>query len=179
MITYPRNIESKYVLYRLSTSEVVKRNAQYPRLDGMELVGADPDYVYLEMVEGVRPDYDSRLFELVLTETPILDDGIWEMVWTTQKRPVDVIVQQVENVETNANEQLLPYNQQMKILLLGIGVALRQIEAQTLTAKERAIRDKVIQLAVKVWKNDDTRQQLIDLVTQGQEPDLDAGWENA
>ena len=91
-ITYPRPTDAKYVLYKISTSEVLKRNISYPRTDGGEIVGLDPDLIYLEMQTNAVPDYDPRYFQRVVTETPILDDGIYEIVNTTQKRPVDEIL---------------------------------------------------------------------------------------
>ena len=42
---------------------------------------------------------------------------------------------------------------------------------------EIAIKDKVLQAAVNLWKNDAEVQAKIALLEQGDEPDIDAGWE--
>lgn len=177
-ITYPRNTESKYVLFKISTEEVLKRNASYPREDGGEISDLNPDLIYLEMVESPVPDYDPRYFIRTTTETPILDTGIWDITHGTQKRPVQEIEQVVENIEAEANQRVVPYEKQLKYLLLGVGLALHQIDGQSLTTKQSALRNLIISKAVKLWKNDDIASQLKTLIAGGQEPDLDtAAWE--
>lgn len=181
-ITYPRPIgpDDRYVLFRISTGETINANAIYPEGGGDPVPGLDPDLVYLHKVETARPDYDPRYFIQTKTETPNIEDGIWNIVYGTTKRDLADIEVAAANVEANANQNLLPYERQLKTMILGLGVLFRQLDAQTLTAKETAVKDQVMSLAVKVWRNDDTLKALLAQITSGEEPDLDnAGWEES
>ena len=64
-------------------------------------------------------------------------------------------------------------------MLLGLGVIFRKSEGMTLTPKEVAIKDKVLALAVKVWKNDAALKAKIAEIASGVEPNIDEGWEKS
>lgn len=180
MITYPRNTDAKYVIYNTATQQIIKRNADYPRADGAEISGLDPDLVYLEQKDTlILPDYDPRYFVKVTTETPKVDDGDWEIKETTQKRDIEQIQASIENAEAEANERLLPFNKQMKALVLGQAVLFRMLDSQNLNSKEQAIRDECIALGVKVWKNDANLRKKINDIAKDNEPDIDEGWERS
>lgn len=49
MITYPRNTEALYHLYRLSTETIEQESVAYPEPDGNPIEGLDEDLVYLEI----------------------------------------------------------------------------------------------------------------------------------
>ena len=178
MITYPRNVTpgTKYVLFRISTGEVINNKTDYPRTDGGEIVGLDPDLVYLERISSVIPDFDSRYYILTKTETPNVDDGIWNIAYGTQKRGQPEIEIAATNAEATSNETLVPREAQLKLIILGLGVLFRQLDAQTLTPKEVVIKDKVVAVATNVWQNDANLKNKITAIAAGNEPDLDDGW---
>ena len=177
-ISYPRNVTpgTKYVLFRISTGEVINNKTDYPRTDGGEIVGLDPDLVYLERISSVIPDFDSRYYILTKTETPNVDDGIWNIAYGTQKRGQTEIEISATNVEATNNALLVPSETQLKLIILGLGVLFRQLDAQTLTAKEVVIRDKVIEVATNFWQNDANLRNKITLIAAGNEVDLDDGY---
>lgn len=177
MITYPRNLEAKYVLFRISTGETIKDNATYPVADGGEVPGLDPDYIYLEKTVGAVPDYDPRIFVRTTTETPDVENGTWTVAYSTEKRLTGEIETAITNEEANANQSLLPYQRQLKTMILGLGVLFRQLESATLTNKEVAIKQQVMGLATKVWKNDAALKAKLAEIAAGTEPDPDSEWE--
>jgi len=177
MITYPRNTESKYIVYRVSTQEIIKDNAIYPVAGGGEIPGLDTDYIYLEKIEGARPDYDGRIFRITQTEQANIEDGEWTVSYATEKRQVEEINLAIENEEQNANNQLLPNDKLLKMLLLSIGVLFRQSDSATLNKKEKAIKTRALSLATKVWKNDDSLKSKLQEIAEGKEPNPDSEWE--
>lgn len=172
------------VLIRKSTGEIIK-HANYPREDMQPITGLDPDLEWLVKRELFKqPDYDSRIFILNQNEeiTTKADEEFihlnkYEISYTTEKRSDDEIKFSIENAERNANEQLFPFEKQMKLLLLGVGVLFRKIEGMTLNEKEQTIADAITATSVQMWKNDQaTIDKKID-VDDGIEPNIDEGWE--
>jgi hypothetical protein len=145
----------------------------------MEIVGADPDYVYLLQIEAAQPDYDPRLFTLEKSETIDAPANEIRVSWQTVARPVEEVKINAANVETFENSRHYEQRERDKLMILGLGVLFRQVANQALTAKEIALKDKVIAAAVKIWKNDARLRQIITALDAGQTPDLDAGWEPA
>lgn len=172
------------VLVRKSTGEIIKHDL-YPREDMQPVEGLDPDLEWLLKYEPfVRPDYDSRLFILQqneeITETPHPDYAHlnqYLITFATLKRDVEEIQAHIENAETNANQSVLPYEKQLKIITLGLGVLFRKVEGMSLNAKEQVIADRVESIAVKLWKNDQTLRDKVEQLANGEEPNLDEGWE--
>lgn len=177
MITYPRNTASRYVLFKSSTQEVLNPNTSYPRSDGMEIDGLDPDLVYLEIKEGARPDASGMFYQIEVSKVADVENGDWNVEYSAVQRPEEEITVALENAESSANETLLPYNQQLKMLLLGIGVCLRQLDNAALTNKEQAIKNRIVQKAVKMWRNDEALKAKLQQLAGGNIPDPDAGWE--
>jgi len=173
------------VLIRLSTGEVIK-HAPYPKNEITPVEGLDPDLKWLiKYIPFAQPEYDSRIFKLITTEEitevahplyPELDQYL--ITYGTEKRVNDEIEEYIANSETFANESLLPYDKRVKLLTLAIGVLIRKSNGITLTAKEVAIETQMIDLAVKVWKNDQALKDKILQLTNGEEPNIDEGWES-
>lgn len=172
------------VLIRKSTGEIIK-HADYPRLDMAPVEGLDPDLEWLiKVTPYVQPDYDSRIFVLnqteEVTQTPHPDYphlNQYRITFSTSKRATEEIAISVENAEREANESVFPYTKQLKILTLGLGVLFRKVGGMTLNAKEIAVKDKVLALAVKIWKNDQALRDKIAELAAGTEPNIDEGWE--
>ena len=172
------------VLIRKSTGEIIK-HSNYPRTDMEPIVGLDPDLEWLvkrELFEA--PDYDSRIFILnkneaitttADTEFPHLNQ--YQISYSTSKRADGDIQVSVENAERQANESIFPYTEQLKTMLLGIAVLFRVSDGLALNPKEQAVADKVMALAVRVWKNDQAMKDKIQEIVDGTEPNIDEGWE--
>jgi len=179
-IQYPRPVgpTDRYVLFRLSTSEVINNNALYPNSTGLEVEGLNPDLIYLHKEEPfARPDYDSRHRSLVVDQTPDLEDGLWATTYTTQLRPLPERELAVENEEQNQ------FYRHFQIERLAIETALMvglmyqfAIDGSTIPEKWKAkmdtYRDKVKD---KILPNIDAAEQLKALLATA-EPDLDAPW---
>jgi len=173
------------VLIRISTGEIIKHDT-YPQALIEPIETLDPDLKWLiKYTPYDVPDYDSRVFSLVTTQEitevahpdyPLMDQFL--ITYNTQKRSVEEITTHIENAETDANENLLPYQQRVKLLTLGLGVLIRKTDGLTLTNKEIAIQDKIVTAAVKIWKNDNELKLKLQQLTDGIEPEIDAGWEN-
>jgi hypothetical protein len=81
------------------------------------------------------------------------------------------------NVEAVENQKHYEERERDKLMILGLGVLFRQVANQALTAKEIALKDKVITVATRVWKNDARLRAIVTDLDSGKTPDLDAGWE--
>jgi len=172
------------VLIRKSTGEIIK-HALYPREDMQPIVGLDPDLEWLVKFEPyAAPDYDSRIFVLnrieSITTTPH-PDYAWlnqyQITYSTTKRVIEEITINIENAEVEANTTMLPYTKQLKYTILALGVLFRNLDGMTLTAKEQLVKDKMLALATRVWKNDAELQAKINEAIAGTEPNIDSGWE--
>jgi hypothetical protein len=179
MITYPVSTESRWAVLQLSTGEIVGRNRQWPVADGSPIQGLDPDYVYLLQLTDAQPDYDPRLFTLEKQETVDASANELRTAWATIARPLDDIKVNAQNVEAFENQRHYSDLERDKLMILGLGVLFRQVANQQLTAKEVALKDRVITIATRIWKNDARLRAIITAIDGGQTPDLDAGWEPA
>lgn len=173
------------VLIRKSTGEILKRSL-YPREDMGTIDGLDPDLEWLLVYIPFNvPDYDPRVFILNTTEeittTPHPDYSNLNqflITYTTIKRDIVDIEYSLKNAENIANEGIVSQTDFNKLVLLALGVIIRYSKGQTLTQKEIDMMNKILSIAVKVWKNDDNFQLLLNDYTLGNEPNIDAGWEN-
>ena len=172
------------VLIRKSTGEIIKHSL-YPREDMQLIEGLDPDLEWLLKYEPfLVPDYDSRIYVLnrheeVTTEPhpeyPHLN--VYKITYTTTKRTTEEIETSIYNAENNANEKIVPYTKQLKLLILSVGVLFRNLDGMELTSKEQVIKNKVIQVAVNIWKNDANVREKVQQLSEGLEPNIDEGWE--
>lgn len=173
------------VLIKKSTGEILKRSL-YPREDMQPIDGLDPDLEWLIVYQPYEiPDYDSRIYILTTTEEvtttphplyPLLNQFL--VTYVTTKRELTDIEWAIKNAENIANENIVSQTDFNKIVLLALGVIVRYAKGQTLTQKEIDMMNKILSVAVKVWKNDDNFKLILADFTAGNEPDIDAGWEN-
>jgi hypothetical protein len=177
MISYPVPIDSRWSVLQVSTGEIISRNRTWPRLDGMAIDGLDPDFVYLLQIRDTPPEYDSRLFVLESAETVDAAANEIRTTWTTTARPVEDVKVNAANVETLENSKHFEARERDKLMILGLGVLFRQVANQALTAREIALKDRLIAVATKLWKNDTRLRSILTAIDAGQTPDLDAGWE--
>lgn len=172
------------VLIRISTGEVIK-HANLPGDPTQPIPGLDSDLKWLIKREPfAAPDYDERYFILNRIETamqaphpdyPLYEE--WRITYTTTKRPTPEIVDEVKNAEQDALQKVFPARDQLKLLALGIAVLFRAQDGLQLNAKETAIKNKVLNLAQKIWQNDSVARTKETAVLANSEPDLDADWQ--
>ena len=174
------------VLIKKSTGEIVK-HANYPRMDMAEVKGLDPNYEWLVKLEPfVQPDYDSRLFilnriEEVTTEAhPNYSHlNVYKITYELEKRTNDEIEKHIENQEIIANQQVFEPNKQLETTIKVLNALIRSIKNLKLTDDETEAFAMINDISVKFAKNKDVKklkkQQLID----GEEPELDEGWEKS
>lgn len=178
ILTFPDG-RKKYVLRRISNSQIINRNLHYPTAtDDSEIVGLDPDLEYLAMDQDAVPDYDPRLYILSTDETrnAATTPPTWHIAWVTTKRPTADIKANAANVEASMNRLQYTEQERDKIVLLGLGILFRLINNQQLTAREIALKTRLIAAAVEIWKNDQRLRDIYTALDAGQEPDLDAQW---
>ena len=177
-ITYPVDVDNtKWSILEVDSGEIIGRNKSWPNLSGTPQEGADANYVYLLQGETAKPDYDSRTHTRITTEVVDAEANTITKSYSTEKRPLEDINASVANEERNALEGVSPYDERDKLVLLGLAVLFRQIEGQTLNAKEQVIADKVVSQGTKLWKNDALLKAKIQDLADGNEPDLSEGWE--
>jgi len=162
-----------HVLRRISTGEILRRAV--PDDQVALVVGLDPDLEYLREVVLPRPAFDPRYFVLTQDEGKV---GVeWRTTYGTQKRPAAEIAAAVDNTERERTLDHVPQEDLVKLAVLGLAVIFRANSGLQLTPKERAIRDRLMGIGTKLWKNSDRAEALKAAVLAGQEPDLDTGWE--
>lgn len=176
------------VLIRKSTGEVLKYGA-WPAVDEsnnpVEVPGLDPDLQWLlEHEPFASPTPDMRFYTVQRAEEISTDPhpiyafaNQYKITYTTPKRDQAEIEDHAYNVEQEQLNHIFKTREQIKLLALGIGVLFRSVDGLSLTAKEQAVADKCVNLALKVWNNDANVKSKIAAIANGEEPDLDAGWE--
>lgn len=174
------------VLIRKSTGEILKRGL-YPRPDMAPVEGLDPDLEWAVEEETPRPSYDPIYYHLTRsgalggphTEYPWLSTWVWS--YTPEKRLKEEIISRIEDIDRAEMVRELTPIERDKMLLLGLGVILRNLPAAVtngFSAKEKVITDKLLSAAIRVFQNDDHLKALISQVNADAEPDANAGWPN-
>jgi len=177
------------VLIRKSTKEIIKQD-MYPRQDMLPVQGMDPDYEWLvKNIPYPEPDYDSRIF-IMQTNLPDLNflnefqehpayPGLREyrITYNPIKRPNDEIVIAIENAEKEANTSIWSEAAHKDETLFMINSVRKEAQSISLTEEEQTHIDKLSSINVKLAKNLDTKNIKIEQVNNGQEPNIDEGWE--
>jgi len=179
------------VLIRKSTKEIIKHDL-YPRADMQPVEGIDPDYEWLiKHIPFAEPDYDSRIFimETQLPDLNFLDDfqehpqyeGVREyrITYNPIKRSSDEIIMAIENAEKEANSAAWSEATHKDETLLMINSVRKEASGASLTTDEQTHIDRLAAINVKLAKNLDTKNIKIAQVQNGQEPNINEGWENA
>lgn len=167
-----------FCLRRISDGVVINPRAVWPTSNELDPIpGLDPDYEYLPIQTDAVPDYDPRLFQLVKDEAKVLTE--WHITYTTPAREAEEAKINALNTEQVENARHYKEQERDKLMILGLGVLFRLIANQQLTNKEIALKTKVVDAAVKIWRNDQRLRDIITALDAGQTPDLDSGWEPA
>lgn len=177
MITYPVDPLSRWAVLQLSTGEIIARNRVWPVADGSEIPGLDADYVYLLQITAAQPDYDPRIVTLEKVEAIDAPANEIRTTWLAVPRPVEEVKINLANVEAVENLRHYSAVERDKLMLLGLGVLFRLQANQNLTARELALKTRVVDIATSVWKNDATLREKLTALDAAQPIDPDAGWE--
>ena len=178
------------VLIRKITKEIIK-HGDYPNEDMSPVLGLDPDYEWLvKNIPFPEPDYDPRVF-IMVTNIPDLEfldqfqehpqyPGIKEyrITYTPEKRPNEDIIRSIENAQKQANDLIISesnHKDEFVYMMAAVDKASTGIE---LTPEEQSYRDKLSDVNMKLAKNLDNKNILVDQVNASLTPNIDEGWES-
>lgn len=178
-ITYPVDVENtRWAILYSPTGEIVARNKVWPVADGGPIQGQDPDYVYLLQIKAAQPEYDPRLYTLEGVEEVDVPANEIRTTWDSVKRPEPDQITAAENEEMNQLSLHVELVREAIETRLMLGAVLYYaLDGQTFPAKPQAMADDYKAKALKLWNNRNRLDEIVDQITQGLEPDLDAGWE--
>ena len=181
MITYPVSPDSRWSVLRISTGEIVGRNKAWPVADGTEIQGADPDYVYLLQSEDAQPDYDSRLYVLSSQEVVDVPANTIQTTYSTAKRPKPERVTAAENEEAAQVDKHFPLEKITRETAMMVGLIYHYaIDGQAIPPRFQGFaEDYRNKVKDKLLKNRDRLQAILADIEADNDPDLDAGWEDA
>ena len=178
----------KVLLLNTATGEMISYNANYPR--GNEnlhepVQDLDPNHQYLVWYEPyAKPDYDSRIYTLKqkenVTDEPHPEYGshihLYKVTFETEKRPTEEIELNVENAENEANERICG-DKFKKWVALSLTAIINNLDGITPKPAEKVVLDETRARGVKIWRNDNELRNKIQQLANGQEPEIDSGWE--
>lgn len=179
------------VLVRKSTKEIIK-HAPYPSISIEPIEDLDPDYEWLiEYIPYSEPDYDSRIY-IMVTNLPNLDDlstlpdhplypsmKAYMTTYSPERRTKEDIIISIENAEKHANNLVWSESIHKDKQLLMLNASTKAATGATLNSEEEQLLEEMNIIAVKLSKNKDNKEILVNQVNLNQVPNIDAGWENA
>lgn len=163
----------------------------YPNINGDPITDFDiagtgtEEWLILDVpVDPNNIIYDSRYYHLVETITATPGDehplypgvGRYLKTYTTPKRPIENILNEVENAENDANEQAWPLPKQFKVLAIATRSAYKKAIGLNLGTIEQAAFDLMNDYTAKLIDNYANAQALKTQIEADYEPDLDSGW---
>jgi hypothetical protein len=181
------------VLVQKSTKSILKF-ADYPRLEVTPFLEGeiDPDLEWLVVnIPFPEPDYDPRIY-ILGTNIPNLDQletfpdhplysGIkaYQITYTPERRSNEAIIVSIDNAEKEANNLIWSEGVHKDKMLLMLNASAKAATGALLNEEEEILLNDMNAIAVKLSKNKDNRNILVDQVIANQVPNIDAGWESA
>ena len=181
------------VLVQKSTKSILKY-APYPRLEVTPFLEGeiDPDLEWLIIhIPFPEPVYDPRIYVMV-TNNPDLNflelfpehpqyPGIraYQITYSPEKRSNEDIIISIDNAEKEANDLIWSEGEHKDKMLLMTSATMKASTGAQLNSEELDLINKMNELAVKISKNRDNRNILVDQLMENQVPNIDSGWENA
>ncbi|NTW20544.1 MAG: hypothetical protein HGA42_13490 [Nostocales cyanobacterium W4_Combined_metabat2_030] len=179
------------VLIQRSTLKPVSYSL-YPR-DDMSPYGEgeiDPDFFWLIANTPVpQPDYDPRIYEIIdvfpigeeLLSCPPHPDypllKAYNHTYVLNKRSNEYIFEAIQNAKKDANNSLMSeaqYNDELVFMLAAVN---KKADGFTLTTGEQDKCTKLMDLAVKMARNESEKETKNTMVINGLIPNIDEGWE--
>ena len=178
-ISYPVDPDSRWAVLQLSTGEIISRNQPWPRADGMEIVGQNPDFVMLLQLTDTKPDYDSRLYSLEGTEVVDAAENELRTTWQAVARPTEERVVAAENVEVDQLSRHVNLARELIETRLMVAAILEYSDGMTMPPQVEQMASAYKEKGVKLWRNRARLKAIITALENNEDPDLDAGWEDA
>ena len=174
----------RFVIFRVSTSQITNMNATWPRTDGGPLVGANPDFRYFKKVNSTPPDIDHRY---TLTTTQGMVDaspaaaeghpyGTYETIYELVKLPIADLKAQVDTEFQKQVRSQFPAVEDPSRLLLAAGALARKQDGATLTTDQEAIIDAVKANEDAIKQIESRRQALHSAIDADADYDITEGW---
>ncbi len=162
-----------YVIYRVADGVILTRNVPHFSLD--ETQQPTDGTLYLAMDTDVVPAYDSRVYSLVTSEARV--GQTWKATFAVQKKVLSAIKAAVSNRESAEILRHVREYEREKLEILGLAVLFQLVPAgTTYTARQTAIKNRVIAAATKLFLNDQRATDLHTAIDANQVPDIDTGW---
>ncbi len=174
----------RFMLYRMSTAQIVNMNAAWPRTDGGPLVGANPDLRYFKRVTSQRPDVDHRY--TVTTEwtihqiEPLPNESLPAGEYRESHEPVKLSNDELKaQIETEFQRQValqFPSSQNPALLLQAADVIVRRQSGATLTDAQQAVLDAITPIGDALTQLVARRDALLASVDANEDYDITQGW---
>ena len=185
------------IFIRKSTGDILLPNGVYPNVDMSPVQGLEnSDYQWLLKHTPLEsPVFDSRIWVLVnvLPKLKVMategtldtlpphpdypDVKAYQLTYETEKRPEEDIIKSIGDACESANRELLTYRTTESMLISTAGILSRVQSGVQPSVTDQEILHRLMEFDVKIRKNEDTKQLKIQQVEQGQEPEIDEGWE--
>lgn len=179
------------VLVQKSEKRIIKHDL-YPREDMMPIEGMDPDYEWLiKNIPFAEPMYDPRIY-IMVTNLPDLEllnsfqehpqyPGIraYTITYSPEKREKAEIITAIDNAEKEANNLVFSEAVHKDEIVFMMNSVHKDSKSLALTPQEQAQIDKLTVINMKLAKNKDNRNILVNMVNAGLEPNIDEGWERS
>jgi hypothetical protein len=167
----------------------IKRD-EYPMADPNEPVVFAPgfenyEWLHFNTVSNVPDNYDSRIWKEnvnvvgpTTTKHPVYTNiNQFRTEITLTKRDAAEIITAIREKEAWANSTLVSSSEKDKLDSLVKLAQQRQLEGIQLSEDELVVIERMKQVGVKTWQNADRANVLIGIVNDGNEPDIDTGWQ--
>tara|TARA_R110000868_G_scaffold237348_1_gene491896 strand:- start:526 stop:1062 length:537 start_codon:yes stop_codon:yes gene_type:complete len=164
-----------YVLRQISNGDILKRDSLYPAIiDGGAIDGLDNDMEWLPIDRDALPAYDGRVFDLVTSEGKVGQQ--WRITYTTQKKTAARIKDAITQREVYELRKQVTDQERDKAVLLALGTFFSTLSNATYTAKQNALRTRILNAAQKLLANDTRATALAADADAGNALDIDSGW---
>lgn len=92
-MNYPVNTKSKWVIYDIETSSVIKEGVSWPRQDGMAIVGQPSNHIMLEYADADQPVFDASTQRVTANQqrTVDLDNNKYLRTWNVVDKPEEEV----------------------------------------------------------------------------------------
>lgn len=188
MITYPVPSNSRWAFYDSNANKVISRNKAWPEASGDPIPGAEPHIVPLLDVQYLpddhpehvaKPIFDGRLYRLEISNTIDEANNRLEVEYTTPALTVEERKVNAENRESEETSKFVRIERELVETRLMLAAVLQYIDGSQWPPKVQNMADAYRSKGVKLWKNRDRLKAILAQIDNGEDPDLDSGWEPA
>ncbi len=174
----------RFMLYRMSTQQIINMNVAWPVNGGGPFIGANPDLRYFKRVTSPRPDVDHRY--TVTTEwtihqiSPLPNESLPAGEYRESHEPVKLSNEELKiQIENEFQRQValqFPSSQNPALLLQAADVIVRKQSGATLTEAQQAVLDAITPIGDALTQLVARRDALFAAVDANQDYDITEGW---